>query len=90
MVTVLRPPIVLCRANRANRCRHLTVVLLAVLQIDFLPVEQLGDANACPACTAALCAGAGVGTGVSVSIAPGAVALGIHEVPHCIVASKAA
>lgn len=88
VITILRPPIVLCRANRTNRCWHLTIVLLAVLEVDPLPIEQLGDTDASPACAAARCAGAGAGAGAMVSIASGPVALGIHDVPHCMVPEK--
>lgn len=79
LVTELRPSIILCCANCANRCWHLAVVLLAVVEIDTLTIEQFGDANTCATCGAALRTGAGA---VMASMASGFVAFGIHEVPH--------
>lgn len=80
LVTKLRPPIILCGTNGTNRCWHLAVVLLAVLEINPLSIEQLGDANACTTRGTAL--GAGAGAMVAMAMASGLVALGIHEVPH--------
>lgn len=78
LVAELCSPIILCGANCANRGWHLAVMLLAILEIDSLPIQQLGDANASATCSAAL----GAGAGAVVSMAFGLVAFGIHEVPH--------